>query len=214
MGKLNDSFKGTFLTMEGPECVGKSTIAPLIAERLRERGYKVTHTREPGGSELAEELRKLVLQERRIDNITELLLMWTSRADHLHNTIVPALKAGHVVVCERFADSSYAFQGAGRGLFAETIALEKMVLRGIQPDYTLFFDIPFEEQKRRLSLRAEKADRIEKQGFEFYEKVFDGYRARFLGNPQRMVRIDALPEEEEVQAATLRWVNATFENLT
>jgi dTMP kinase len=206
--------KGKFITLEGPECTGKSTIAPMLAEHLRNRGYTVTHTREPGGSELAEHLRKLLLEERRINSITEALMFWASRADHIYNTITPALEAGHIVVCERFHDSSFAFQGIGRGLLEETLTLEKMVLNGLSPDYTLYYDIPFEEQKRRLSLRKASADRIEKQGLEFYANVFNGYQHRFNSNPDRMVRIDALPNEEEVQQATLRWANAVFENIT
>lgn len=205
---------GKFITFEGSECTGKSTIAPLLADHLRERGYNVTHTREPGGSPLAEQLRGIVLGERRISDITELLLMWTGRADHIHNTILPALKAGHVVICERFADSSYAFQGFGRGLVEETLALERMVVEGVaEPDHTLFFDVPLIESKRRLALRNIGADRIEKEGKEFYDRVYAGYRQRFLDHPKRMVRIDALPEMQIVTQQVLDWANAVFEKL-
>jgi len=212
--KKHNNYPGIFLSFEGNECTGKSTLAPLLAEHLRDRGYTVTRTREPGGSPLAEEIRELLLKESNMGGLTEALLFWAGRADHVQNTILPALQAGHVVICERFADSSYAFQGMGRDIQHETLVLEDMVLKGLEPDHTLYFEIPFEEQRRRMDLRNAAVDRIEKQGPEFYTKVYEGYRQRFLANQHRMTRIDSLPSEDVVQASVLRWANSVFENLT
>lgn len=207
-----ESKGGVFLTMEGPECSGKTTIAPILVEHLRARGYDVIHTREPGGTELAEKIRTLVLQDGNISHITELLMFSAARADHYHNKILPALEEGQVIVCERFADTTFAYQGMARGLLKEVNVLEKMVLGDFQPDYTLFFDIPLEESMRRMKLRPAGADRIEKESPEFFIKTFHGYQQRFLMNPLRMRRIDALPELDTVIASTLAWANTVFPN--
>lgn len=206
--------KGIFITCEGPECGGKSGMIPLLADHLRSRGYTVTTTREPGGSELAEKLRSLILSDRAINPMTELLLFAAGRSDHIQHTILPALKAGHVVISDRFADSSYAYQGKARGQVEQVLAVEKMVLGDFQPDYTLFFDIPLEESRRRLALRSAASDRIEKEGDAFHLLTFEGYQERFLAHPARMQRIDALPAKEEVAKQVIAWANARFENLS
>ena len=212
MNNTQNKTKGVMVSFEGAECSGKSTIAPLLVQHLRDRGYDVIHTREPGGSELAEKLRKLVLEDRRISHIAELLLFSAARADHMHNTILPALEKGQIVICERFADTTFAYQGVARNQQAQALQLEKMVLGDFEPDYTLFFDIPLEESKRRLSLRPAGADRIEREGEEFFTNTFYGYQHRFLTNQHRMRRIDALPALETVIQSTLAWANSVFEN--
>lgn len=209
-----EAHKGVMISFEGPECSGKSSIAPILAMHLHDRGYNVVHTREPGGTDLAEEIRNLVLKEGNISHITELLMFSAARADHYHNKILPALEKGQVIVCERFADTTFAYQGMARGLLKEVNVLEKMVLGDFQPDYTLFFDIPLEESMRRMKLRPAGADRIEKESPEFFIKTFHGYQQRFLMNPQRMRRIDALPELDTVIQSTLAWANTVFPNRT
>jgi dTMP kinase len=206
---------GKFVTFEGPECSGKTSTLPLLADHLRMRGYTVVETREPGGTPFAEVLRNLVLSPAvKVSPMTELLVFFAARFDHVEKVVKPALALGHVVLCSRFTDTTYAYQGAGRGLIDEVLQLEKLVLGDFQPDVTLFFDIPLEESRRRLGLRDEPSDRIEQEKDDFHRATFEGYRRRFLDHPARMQRIDALPEYPEVLKQVLAWANATFDNIT
>lgn len=191
--------RGRFITFEGIDGAGKSTHVAGVAERLRARGHAVVTTREPGGTELAEAIRELVLQ-RPMDALTETLLVFAARRDHLRQFIEPALAAGTSVLCDRFTDASFAYQGGGRGLdVAVLAALEGWVQQGLQPDLTLWFDVPAAvAAQRRRAARA--PDRFEQQDEAFFERVRDGYRRRMEAAPQRVLRIDASGAVDAVAA--------------
>jgi dTMP kinase len=187
-----------FITFEGIDGAGKSThIAPL-AERLRARGRSVVCTREPGGTPLAEALRKLLLHEA-MGGIAETLLVFAARRDHIEAVIAPALARGEIVLCDRFSDATFAYQGAGRGQDDRMLrALETWVQAGLQPDLTLWFDVePALAAARRAAARA--ADRFEAEDLAFFERVRAGYQARMREAPERIVRIDSAAEKAAVQ---------------
>ena len=187
--------RGRFITFEGIDGAGKSTHIGAAAERLQALGAKVVTTREPGGTELAEAVRTMVLH-RPMDVLTETLLVFAARRDHLATVIEPALAAGTTVLCDRFTDATFAYQGGGRGLDnAVLTALERWVQQGLQPDLTLWFDIEARVAAQRRAA-AREPDRFERQDVAFFERVRDGYRARADAAPQRFVRIDAaLPQD-------------------
>jgi len=191
--------KRRFITFEGIDGAGKSThIAPL-AERLRAGGAAVVCTREPGGTPLAEAMRELLLHHL-MDGVAETLLVFAARRDHIENVIAPALVRGDVVLCDRFSDATFAYQGAGRGQDARMLnALESWVQAGLQPDLTLWFDVaPEVAASRRAAARA--ADRFEAEDLAFFERVRAGYLARMQAAPERIVRIDSSTSKAAVQA--------------
>ena len=181
---------GRFITFEGIDGAGKSTHIDTIAERLRGAGATVLCTREPGGTVLAERLRELILHAP-MDALTEALLVFAARRDHLQHVIVPALQRNETVLCDRFTDASFAYQGGGRGFDVTVLAeLERWVHDGVQPDLTIWFDLdPALAAERRAAART--PDRFEQQGIAFFERVRDGYRARMKAAPERFVRVDA-----------------------
>jgi dTMP kinase len=188
---------GRFITFEGIDGAGKSTQLEAVAERLRESGATVVCTREPGGTPLAERLRDLVLHAT-MDVVTETLLLFAARRDHLTAVILPALARGHSVLCDRFTDASFAYQGGGRGApLAMLRELEHAVHGALQPDLTIWFDLPAElAAARRASVRT--ADRFEQQDLAFFERVRDAYAARAQAAPARFARIDAALTREAV----------------
>jgi dTMP kinase len=189
---------GSFITFEGIDGAGKSThIAPL-AERLRAAGRNVVCTREPGGTPLAERLRELLLHEP-MDGIAETLLVFAARSDHIERVIAPALAHGDVVLCDRFTDATFAYQGAGRGQDTRMLqALETWIQQGLQPDLTLWFDVdPTLAATRRAKARA--ADRFEAEDLAFFERVRAGYAERMRAAPGRFVRIDSALDKQDVQ---------------
>lgn len=193
---------GLFLTLEGGEGAGKSTAAAFLAEALRARGREVVLTREPGGSPLAEAIRAVVLAgwEEGVTPTAELLLMFAARAAHLAATIRPALARGAVVVCDRFVDASWAYQGAGRGVPVERLAqLEAMVLDGLVPDRTLLFDLPPELGLSRARSRGD-ANRFEAEALDFQRRVRAAYLDRARAAPERYRLIDAAESLPAVQA--------------
>jgi len=199
---------GRFLSFEGIEGVGKSTQVRALAQALAARGIEVVVTREPGGTPLAEEIRGLLLAPREeiLPPLAELLLMFAARAVHLHNLIEPALTAGRWVLCDRFTDATYAYQGAGRGLPAASIAaLEQLVQGARRPDLTVLLDAPVAIGAARVRARAAPAglDRFEQERAEFFERVRGGYRARAAADPQRIVVVDATQSPEDVAAVVL-----------
>ncbi|MDR0276330.1 MAG: dTMP kinase [Paucimonas sp.] len=192
---------GLFITLEGPEGAGKSTNRDYLAGLLRDRGLDVLLTREPGGTPLAERIRELLLapSEERMDADTELLLVFAARAQHLAEVIRPALARGAVVLCDRFTDATYAYQGGGRGLSVERIAtLERFVQDGLQPDLTLLFDLPVEVGLSRAAARG-RLDRFEQEGQAFFEAVRQAYLARAKADPQRYRLLDAAQPLAAVQ---------------
>ncbi len=191
--------KGRFVTFEGIDGAGKSTHVAQSIEWLRAHGHDVLATREPGGTELAEALRELLLH-RSMSLDTELMLVFAARRDHLERRILPALEQGQWVVCDRFTDSTWAYQGAGRGAPAERIAwLEAWVHGTLQPARTYWFDVePEVAARRRAGSRA--ADRFEREDIAFFTRVRDGYRLRAAADRARVVRIDGSGSVDEVRA--------------
>jgi dTMP kinase len=192
--------RGHFITFEGIDGAGKSTHLEAVAQWLRERRHTVLLTREPGGTALAEALRELVLQ-RPMDALTEALLVFAARRDHLAQVIEPALAAGTTVLCDRFTDATFAYQGAGRGFDRAVLeALERWVQAGRQPDLTLWFDVdPAVAATRRAAARA--PDRFEAEDVAFFGRVREGYAQRPRGDPHRIVRIDGGAARDEVASA-------------
>lgn len=184
---------GFFITLEGPEGAGKSTNRDHLAQRFRERGLDVVLTREPGGTPLAERIRELLLTpvDEPMASDAELLLVFAARAQHLVQVIRPALARGAVVLCDRFTDATYAYQGGGRGLSAERIEqLESFVQGEMRPDLTLIFDLPVEIGLSRAAARG-RLDRFEQEGLRFFEAVRSAYLERARRVPQRYRVIDA-----------------------
>jgi dTMP kinase len=181
---------GRFITFEGIDGAGKSTHITALQAWLGARGHEVVLTREPGGSPLAEQLRKLVLHQP-MDAMSETLLIFAARRDHLHTCIEPALARGAIVLCDRFTDATFAYQGAGRGFDLGVLAqLEGWVQRGRQPDLTLWFDLaPQVAAERRAAVRT--PDRFEQQDTAFFTRVRHGYAERMAQAPQRFVRLQA-----------------------
>jgi dTMP kinase len=186
-----------FITFEGIDGAGKSSHIEALAQWLRERGREVLLTREPGGTALAERLRELLLHQP-MDALTESLLVFAARRDHLRQAIEPALARGTTVLCDRFTDATFAYQGGGRGFDAHVLGqLENWVQEGRQPDVTLWFDLPpAVAAQRRAAARA--ADRFESEDEVFFERVREGYAARAAAAPGRFIRIDALQPREAV----------------
>nr|WP_279653359.1 dTMP kinase [Pseudomonas morbosilactucae] len=194
---------GLFITLEGPEGAGKSTNREYLAERLRAAGIEVLLTREPGGTPLAERIREVLLTpgDEVMNADTELLLVFAARAQHLAAVIRPALARGAVVLCDRFTDSTYAYQGGGRGLSVERIAtLERFVQGELRPDLTLVFDLPVEIGLARASARG-RLDRFEQEGRVFFEAVRNAYLKRAEADPARYQLVDAAQPLAQVQQA-------------
>lgn len=188
-----------FITLEGVDGAGKSTHLDWIAGRIEAAGKSVLVTREPGGTPLGEELRKLLLaQPMHLE--TETLLMFAARCEHLRRVILPALAADTWVLCDRFTDATFAYQGAGRGLEPDRIEiLEHWVQQGLQPDLTLVFDVSIEEARRRRMAASAAPDRFEQEGQEFFARVRSGYLARAERYPQRISLIDASKSVDDIR---------------
>jgi len=207
------------LSIEGGEGAGKSTVLAALRDALQADGFEVVSTREPGGTPLAERIRQLLLDPSHEPAApeTELLLMFASRAQHVREVVLPALARGAWVVSDRFTDSSYAYQGAARGLDAAFIAeLERRVV-GIEPGLTLLLDLGVahgrERTRGRDLLGGGMPDRIERERDEFFERVRDGFLARAAQHPQRFRVIDASPSADRVADAALQALAAYRETL-
>jgi dTMP kinase len=199
---MSDSDGGRFITLEGGEGAGKSTNMDYIAQRLRAAGIALTVTREPGGTPMAENIRGLLLDpgNRAMHADTELLLMFAARAQHLQELVLPALARGEWVLCDRFTDATYAYQGGGRQLDTKRIAqLETWVQGGFQPHRTLLFDLPVAVGLARAGERG-APDRFEQEKSEFFERVRSTYLERAGAFPQRFRIIDAGQGLSAVQA--------------
>jgi dTMP kinase len=192
---------GRFISVEGGEGAGKSTNLAYIQSLLEAAGKRVLFTREPGGTPLGESIRDLLLGLRHtgMADETELLLMFAARAEHLHQKILPALAQGSWVLCDRFTDASYAYQGAGRGIPWEKITLLEDFVQGeLRPDLTLLLDLPVEIGLVRADNRS-APDRFEKEAREFFDRVRQGYLRIAAEEPERVHIIDASPALEQVQ---------------
>jgi len=192
---------GRFITVEGGEGVGKTTQLAFIREYLEQAGHRVVLTREPGGTALGEAIRALLLGHRHdgMAPATETLLMFAARAEHLERIIRPALAAGHWVLCDRFTDATYAYQGGGRGLPPERIAvLEDWVQGELRPDLTLLFDLPVAAGLQRAGRRG-AADRFEREKADFFERVRAAYLERAWRDPDRHRIVNAARPVETVR---------------
>ncbi|HSC76375.1 MAG TPA: dTMP kinase [Pseudomonadales bacterium] len=202
--------KGKFITIEGGEGVGKSTNIACVEKFLHSQSVAFIKTREPGGTPLAEELRDILLapREEKVCEKTELLLMFAARAQHLQQVIMPALEQGIWVICDRFTDATYAYQGGGRGLSMDTIAaLENLVQEGLQPDLTLLLDVDVQTGLTRLNDRP-ATDRFEREQKDFFEAVRTMYRQRAQHDPQRFRIIDASQTLDAVQVDIIATLTA------
>jgi dTMP kinase len=204
--------RGKLITLEGGEGAGKSTLLAGLRQHLLEQGVELVQTREPGGTPLGEAVRAIVLDPalRDMGAETELLLMFASRAQLVRECIEPALAAGQWVLCDRFTDASYAYQGGGRGIPVERIAtLEQWATHGLAPDLTLLLDLPVATGRARAAGRGE-ADRIEAEADAFFERVREAYRARAAAEPGRFRMIDASQTPSEVLAAAIEATRHLF----
>ena len=199
---------GLFISFEGIDGAGKSTHISALAQAFKAQGRAVTLTREPGGTPLAEKLRSLVLQDA-MDPLTEALLMFAARRDHLDCVILPALARGDVVLCDRFTDATFAYQGGGRGFDEEVLSqLERMVQTSpdqaalVQPALTLWFDLAPQDAAKRLA-GARVPDKFESQPLAFFQRVAQGYARRQRKDPERFARIDAAQTQSSVWDAVL-----------
>ena len=198
----SDRYPGFFITLEGGEGAGKSTNLRWIQAWLLERGIDCLCTREPGGTALSEKIRSLILTDsgEPLDSTAELLLIFAARAQHLSEVIKPALNEGKVVLCDRFTDSTFAYQGWGQQRDLSAIGeLEHLVQDGLQPDLTLLFDLPTTEGMHRVRSRNRALDRMEKQKMDFFQRVREGYLQRAAQDPARFVVVDAMQSLPLVQ---------------
>lgn len=202
---------GKFLTLEGTEGAGKSTNLRFIEKWLTEQGADVVITREPGGTEIGEAVRAILLNQdyTEMHDDTELLLMFAARAQHLREKILPALAEGKWVISDRFTDASYAYQGAARGMgFARIAEIEQWVQQGIHPDTTFVFDLPVEIGMARVAARGTETDRFEQEKQDFFEKVRGAYLTRAQQSPQRYKVLDAAQPLEAVQQQIIERLTA------
>lgn len=207
--------KGYFITVEGTEGVGKSTNMAFVKQWLENKGVETIHTREPGGTPFAEEVRELLLSKREesVNSKTELLLMFAARCQHVYQKIQPALEQGTWVLCDRFTDASYAYQGAGRGLgFDKLKELEEWSLEGFKPDLTLMLDLPVLTGLERAQKRG-PTDRFEEEKVEFFNKVRNGYLNIAQNEPERMKIIDAQGSIEQVQQQIAQTLEAFYQEV-
>ena len=206
--------RGLFISFEGIDGAGKSTHIEALAERFRQQGLRLTQTREPGGTPLSEQLRECVLHQS-MDPLTEALLMFAARQEHLVQVIEPALARGEVVLCDRFTDATFAYQGGGRGFDWATLETLEQVVQSrlhctvlLQPDLTIWFDLPPQVAAERL-VHARVPDKFESQPVAFFEQVRQGYARRCAQYPERFARIDAHQSREAVWQS----VEAAVQNL-
>jgi dTMP kinase len=191
--------RGKFITFEGIDGAGKSSHVEWLAGWLRGQGLTVTVTREPGGTSLGEKLRTLLLSEN-MHLETETLLMFAARREHLDKVIEPALERGEWVVCDRFTDATYAYQGGGRGLSRGKLqSLEHWVHDHLQPDLTLLFDLPFDVARQRIAHSSRELDRFEQERADFHERVRHAYLDRAAAQPARIQVIDADHSIDEIR---------------
>lgn len=204
--------RGKFITVEGIEGTGKSTNIDFLTSLIEASGFEVVRTREPGGTPMAEKIRQLLLDhdQEPLPEIAELLLFFASRSLHLQNAIVPALKEGKWVICDRFTDASRAYQGSGRGLDLDRIErLAEWVQEGLEPDMTILLDAPAEIGMQRAVARGD-ADRMDSQELSFYRRVRSGYLTLANAHPDRFAVVDASQPLDQVQASIAVEVSRFF----
>lgn len=183
-----------FITFEGCDGCGKTTVLKLVSEELSKRKVDFLLTREPGGSKIAEQIRNIILDKKNIeeDSRTEALLYAASRRQHLTDVVLPALKQGKLVLSDRYIDSSLAYQGYARGIgIKEVMSINAFAINGLMPDVTFFLDLTPEEGLKRMASRSRESDRLDKEKLAFHQKVYEGYKIIIREDPKRFVIIDA-----------------------
>lgn len=208
------SRKGIFISLEGPEGAGKTTVLSAVSERLQKEGYTVLVTREPGGIKISEAIREVILDNNNIemDAKTEALLYAAARRQHLVEKVVPALEKGAIVLCDRFIDSSLAYQGYARGLgIDEVLKINEFAIEGMMPDLTIYFDISPEEGLARVLNNTEREqNRLDKEKLSFHERVYEGYKQVIKQYEDRIVRTDARLTKEEVTTNVYNIITSRF----
>jgi dTMP kinase len=208
--------RGIFITMEGPEGAGKTTVLRMVGEALTHIGYEVVVTREPGGIPISEQIREVILNKENtaMDGRTEALLYAAARRQHLVEKVVPALERGAIVLCDRFIDSSLAYQGYARGLGIEEVySINQFAIDGVMPELTVYFDIdPAEGLKRVHSNQAREVNRLDLETLAFHEKVRDGYRLVMEKWRNRFFVVDASKSVEEVVETVYRRIVGLLQN--
>lgn len=202
--------KGKFITLEGPDGSGKTTVSLEIVKKLKKMGYKVLLTREPGGVDIAEQIRKVILDKNNIamDSKTEALLYAAARRQHLVEKVLPALEEGYIVICDRFVDSSLAYQGVGRQLGIDKVyQMNLFAIEDIMPDKTIFFDIDYKLGLERIKSNKRESDRLDNASLDFHKKVYEGYLEICNKYPDRIVKIDASLNVESVVDLVLEEIN-------
>jgi dTMP kinase len=204
--------RGLFITFEGPDGSGKSTQVRLLGEYLEERGFAVVYTREPGGTRIGEKIRDIILDpaSAEMDSLTESLLYAASRAQHVAQVIRPALEAGRVVLCDRYVDSSIAYQGYGRGVGDTVARVNEFAVNGVTPDLTILLDIAPEDCFERIGGRMAEGggDRIESESLDYHRAVYAAYLALASLHSDRIRRVDGARSEEAVRDDIRRVVDA------
>ena len=196
-----------FITFEGPEGSGKTTVIREITQRLESEGWEVVVTREPGGVKTGEDIRKILLEGEAIDDRSEALLFAASRREHLVNKVLPALREGKVVLCDRYIDSSLAYQGYARGIGVEEVcSINEFAINGLYPDLTLYLDIRASVGIQRINDNQRTQNRLDREKLDFHEKVVEGYRQIIHNEPNRFAVINAEQSIEEV-------VNSAYESI-
>ncbi len=196
-----------FITFEGPEGSGKTTVIREITQRLESEGWEVVVTREPGGVKTGEDIRKILLEGEAIDDRSEALLFAASRREHLVNKVLPALREGKVVLCDRYIDSSLAYQGYARGIGVEEVrSINEFAINGLYPDLTLYLDIRASVGIQRINDNQRTQNRLDREKLDFHEKVVEGYRQIIHNEPNRFAVINAEQSIEEV-------ANSTYESI-
>ena len=202
-------YMGIFITLEGPEGSGKTTVSQLLVKKLIDDGHQAILTREPGGIAIAEQIRNVILNKdnTNMDSRTEALLLAAARRQHLVEKIIPEVENGKIVICDRFIDSSLAYQGYARGIGIQDVYdLNMFAIDGFMPDKTLFFDVDFITGLKRIQENNREFNRLDLEGNEFHQKVYDGYQEVIKMFPDRFVKIDASKSIEEVVAAAYKTV--------
>jgi dTMP kinase len=205
--------KGLFITFEGGEGSGKTTVCRYVYQQLLDAGYDVIHTREPGGSNIAEQIRNVILNvdNTEMDCRTEALLYAASRRQHLVEKVLPALEAGKIIICDRFVDSSLAYQGHARGIgIDEVMSINQFAINNCMPDLTIYLDVTPETGISRIQIRKD-LDRLDVESIHFHHKVYDGYRIVCARYPERIRVIDAEKPLDVVCAEALATVLETVE---
>lgn len=208
------SRNGVFITFEGPEGAGKTTVISMVGERLEQEGQKVLLTREPGGIKISEDIREIILDTRNVemDAKTEALLYAAARRQHLVEKVIPALQQGYTVLCDRFIDSSLAYQGYARGIgIDEILKINEFAIGEVMPNLTIFFDInPEEGLARVLNNTGREQNRLDKEKLSFHEEVYEGYQQVMKRYENRIISTDASLKKEEVMENVYQIIASRF----